>query len=351
MVYGARRAPRWLGGVCSVWHLPFWAKTSAEVGTREDDEEHAWQHEDINTDAGAVSFCDPVSWAAPTLCSQGGERWSREELLAALPAFAHAYSRRPFRRNLWGMNTNHAFALWFTVRALQPLHIVESGVHRGQSTWLLRAAAGPDAWIYALDPKAESFLRHRDAGDGVRTRYFMGERFRDFAELDWDSHIPPAERNRTLVMLDDHMSSIRRVKEMLARGFVHLWFDDNWRGAECYSFNLLCSPLQPWEEHAPYLDHFGATAHLLSAEAHAANVRFLLEHLEAYFEFPPIFDGCGWDPEHALVSEEVQLLSLGLPEVREDPYQYLSLHPPYVQLRPPVAACPSPGAPGAPPSD
>ncbi|CAK0797935.1 unnamed protein product, partial [Prorocentrum cordatum] len=122
----------------------------------------------VRTDAGAVSFCDPVSWAAPTLCPQGGGHWSREELLSALPAFARVYSGRPFRRNLWGMNTNHAFALWFTVRALRPLHVID-GVHRGQSTWLLREAAGPDARLYALDPKADSFLRYRDEGRGART--------------------------------------------------------------------------------------------------------------------------------------------------------------------------------------
>ncbi|CAK0797936.1 unnamed protein product, partial [Prorocentrum cordatum] len=205
----------------------------------------------------------------------------------------------------------------------------------------------------------------------------MGERFQDLAELDWNSYITENGQftNRRVTVGGSvhprHMSSSRRVRELLARGFAHLWFDDNWRGAECYSFNLLCSPLQPGEEHVPYLDHFGATAYLLSAEAHAANVRFFLEHLEAYFEFPPIFDGCGWDPEHALLSREV----------REDPYQYLSrpdrwehvwgpavaavehralrisLHPPYVKLRLPgadpaaeaPAACTRPGTPGAPP--
>jgi len=276
--------------------------------------------------------CVQGGWAPPTRCVRGQNHWSREQLTVALPAFAAVYKQRPIFRNIGGMNTNHAFALWFTARALRPKHIVESGVNRGQSTWLLRQAAGPDAWIYCLDPHPQDFLTYSDHASN-RTRYFMGTRFRDLGDVDWPALIPLSERGRTLVVLDDHMAATRRVGQLLAAGFVHLWYDDNKRqDTDCYSFNQVCSPLPLGATTVPFTDNFGRVAVDIPLQEHEKNVAYLLRHMDVYFEFPPLLDGCGWDSDGALLPWP-RLRELGLPSVSEDRNNYAHWHPPYVRLR------------------
>merc|ERR1712113_658560 len=115
-------------------------------------------------------------------------------------------------------NANHAFALWSVVRTLKPKHIIESGVWCGQTSWLLRQAAGPGTWIYPLDPRPMSMFAYRDNASS-RSRYFTGQAFKDLSEVDWGSLIPAEDKSRVLVVLDDHQSCTRRVKELLAHGF------------------------------------------------------------------------------------------------------------------------------------
>merc|ERR1712093_11252 len=127
----------------------------------------------------------------------------------------------------------------------------------GQSTWLLRQAVDPETKIYSLDPEPVKNLFWLDrAAPGD---YYVGPSFKDFTEIDWDTLIPQEDREHTLVMLDDHMSSIRRSKELLAKGFVHIWYDDNYSGhhtkGDCYSFNQICTSLSKNTNAVEYKDN------------------------------------------------------------------------------------------------
>merc|ERR1712032_1732828 len=88
------------------------------------------------------------------------------------------------------------------------------------------------------------------------THYYMDENFTDFGKLDWTNLIPVEDRAATLVMLDDHQSCLRRVREALAHGFTHVWFDDNnnFRGADFYTLNQLCAPLPDGVQSVLYKD-------------------------------------------------------------------------------------------------
>lgn len=280
-------------------------------------------------------YCPTMNTDVPELCPQGNTMWEHEELKAAIPEFSKVYAQRPFAVNKGGMNVNNAFSLWFTVMQLQPKHIIESGVHHGQTTWLLRQAA-PEAQIYSLDPV--DVRQYFDANN--KTQYFVGDKFQDLADMDWDSLIPKIDRADTLVMLDDHMSSVRRSKELLKSGFVHAWYDDNYNTqypgpADCYSFNTVCTPAK--SKTVKFMDHFGQTNKAITAEEHHENSKWLSSHLEIYFEFPALFDGCVGDPIHtrdeSLLSES-ELLGMGLPSIKDELYYYLHLYPPYVKLKP-----------------
>lgn len=253
---------------------------------------------------GQTLGCPKMGTAEPSLCPQGKTHWTLDQIRKALPRFAHLYSRRPIKINTFGMNTNHAFAMWYVAQALQPKHVIESGVWCGQGTWLLRQALGPKAWIYVLDPRHHlhnGYMAFRDWKTG-RTRYFTGENFKDLRDMDWDNLIPPEERSQTLVVLDDHQASIKRVRDLLAHNFIHLFYDDNANmnlgeelGGDTYSFNMVCSPLPLGVSSVQYKDELGSIERQISLGEHDANLKYLMDHVEVYFEFPPIFDGCHED--------------------------------------------------------
>ena len=58
----------------------------------------------------------------------------------SLDEFLEIYSERPIKNNHGGVLAPHAFGLWFMARELAPDIIIESGVWRGMTTWLLEKA-------------------------------------------------------------------------------------------------------------------------------------------------------------------------------------------------------------------
>lgn len=75
------------------------------------------------------------------LTSIGEPPWTREEIIDSLDEFSAIYADRPIQDNKGGMKAPHMFAVWFMTRKLSPDLIVESGIWRGQSTWLLEQAS------------------------------------------------------------------------------------------------------------------------------------------------------------------------------------------------------------------
>ena len=63
--------------------------------------------------------------------------WSYEEILKEIKIFCSLYDKRPIKNNIGGMMFNHAFALYFILKKTKPDLVIESGVFKGQSTWLI----------------------------------------------------------------------------------------------------------------------------------------------------------------------------------------------------------------------
>ncbi|WP_457103741.1 hypothetical protein [Methylobacterium sp. P5_C11] len=122
----------------------------------------------------------------------------------------------PVRQRRGGSGFNGALQLYVAMRALKPDFVIESGVFRGLTTWVIRQAR-PQATIFCHDPDL-SGLQYRDA----RARYSTA----DWSTADW-SMLDPA---RTVAFFDDHIAQGRRVVEAQARGLTRLLFDDDAAG-------------------------------------------------------------------------------------------------------------------------
>lgn len=137
---------------------------------------------------------------------------------AHIEEFIGEYSARPFRRNWGGMGLNHSFAVFAMLREIKPTLVVESGVWRGHSTWLISRAV-PQAQIVALDPRPD----FREVN--VEGTIYLTD---DFAGVDWTRF----DATNSICFFDDHVSALARLMEMKWAGFSKAIFEDNYPAGE-----------------------------------------------------------------------------------------------------------------------
>lgn len=246
-----------------------------------------------------------IATLVPVTVHQIGELpWTHEQIVDSIDEFERCYSLRPLRHNAGGMAAPHMFATWFIARHLKPHVVIESGVWRGQSTWLFEQAC-PDAEIHAIDLN----LSRREYISS-RARYHNV----DFTEIDW-SGIAGSE---ALVFFDDHQNAYNRLIHAHWFGFEHLIFEDNDPPSygDCYSLKKAFAgagfgnisnddPSRRYRRFSSRLirklgvmaQHYGAKELTVIPQytrdrvaPNRIDATLLEERLHTYVEFPPPFD-------------------------------------------------------------
>lgn len=116
------------------------------------------------------------------------------------------------------MQLNHSYACFCLLKLLSPSVIIESGVWKGASTWLLQAIL-PNAQIFCLDPVLSN-LQYQSSNAIYSTS--------DFLDYDWSS----VSTLDSLCIFDDHQSALHRCLHMKWWGFKHALFEDNYPSGE-----------------------------------------------------------------------------------------------------------------------
>lgn len=216
------------------------------------------------------------------LAEIGAPSWSRDEIIESISEFSTIYAERPIKDNQGGMMAPHMFAVWFITKKLSPDLIVESGIWKGQSTWLLEQAC----------PRAELFSIDLNLG----LRKYISERAvysdRDFSEQDW-----LAVTDNSLAFFDDHQNAYSRVQQCSWFGFKHIILEDNYpvKQGDCYSLKKAFANAG--------FEPSGKQGAEGSVDKNDIDSRMLNKNLEVYYEFPPVFKsattrwGDAWDDE------------------------------------------------------
>uniref|UniRef100_A0A7N2MWY5 Uncharacterized protein n=1 Tax=Quercus lobata TaxID=97700 RepID=A0A7N2MWY5_QUELO len=259
--------------------------------------------------------------------------WTSKDLIKGLEEFVPIYEIRPIKNNTYGMGFDHSFGLWFIARWLKPDLMIESGVLKGHSTWVLRQAM-PDTPIVSLSPRhPEKYLKKGPAYVDGNCTYFAGKVFVDFGSVDWGSVMKKHEitdLSRVLIFFDDHQNELKRIKQALKAGFQHLVFEDNYDtgtgdiysvrqicdqfyirggGHSCFKdsdearirskrrkfwqkavdIEHLCGPDEAWWGVTGFMrDDFNHSNQPISYADHFHNSRFLESVLDVYWELPPV---------------------------------------------------------------
>ena len=156
---------------------------------------------------------------------------SNNDLIKYLDDFFEIYKKRPIKNNFGGMGINHCFALYSILRSLKPNLIIESGVWKGQSTYIIENAL-PKSNIVCLDPIPKNRLFN-----SKNAIYFEN----DFVGIDWTKF----DIKNSLCFFDDHQNAYSRLMEMKWWGFNRAIFEDNFPDGEgdCYSLKNVLSGL------------------------------------------------------------------------------------------------------------
>ena len=139
--------------------------------------------------------------------------FDNDELQNNFYKFLEIYKNRPINQNISGIRIEHAFALFSILKKIKPLNVIESGVYKGMSTWIIERAL-PDAKIFCIEPnlnKIEYFSKN--------AKYFK----KDITLINWNN----LEKKETLVFFDDHVCFSKRIDFLKKNNFRHITFDDN----------------------------------------------------------------------------------------------------------------------------
>jgi len=178
--------------------------------------------------------------------------YAKDHIEQSHTEFLELYEKRPFRNNEGGLKSICAFSLWYFLRRVRPNLVVENGVSKGLSTWLIEKTL-PDADIICLEPHPE--VRQYTSKNAI---YLCV----DFAEMDFKNY----EISNALVFFHDPQNAYSRILQAWEKGFEHLIFDDNYPGGSG--------------------SHMTLQACLSSDKERAARLRQIIEEYEI---FPPLY--------------------------------------------------------------
>ncbi len=127
--------------------------------------------------------------------------------------FLKLYSRKPIKNNFSGMRLEHCYALYSILKKINPSNVIESGVWKGQTTWLIRKSL-KSAKIFSIDTdlNQREFLLNN-------VKYLN----KDITQYDWSN----LNKKKTIIIFDDHICFSKRINFLLKNKFKHIIFDDN----------------------------------------------------------------------------------------------------------------------------
>lgn len=224
----------------------------------------------------------------------GQVAWDDDEVVAAIDTFMDIYAQRPVPKNIGGMGFNHCFAVWFMLRKLAPPLVIESGVFKGQGTWLIEEAV-PAAEIICLDLDFRNLIHRCSKAEYIE---------QDFGEIDWSKR----DLHDAVAIFDDHQNAYRRLKEMHWVGLRTAIFEDNYpvEEGDAYSLRHILAgsghPEPQWSKRyrrglkrrlryakqKRFLSEIGANQTIVR-QPNGADRANLGKRLKTYYEFPPAY--------------------------------------------------------------
>lgn len=237
-----------------------------------------------------------------------------ENYSSYIEEFLDLYKNKPIEDNTGGMKSPHLFNMYCLLKELNPNLIIESGVWKGQGTWLFEQAC-PDSTIISFDVYYGNQVYKSD-----KVQYLQ----MDISTFDWNNFFETMEQftpENTLLFLDDHTDFIKRIKFLETVPFKKIVFEDNYppNQGDCIS------PKKLIESDRCVIDRDGDRNWVdISKED-----KELFERSISYYqELPPIYKpdktrwGDDWGDSYKTPSPHLEFDSFDSDILKEEMYDY-----------------------------
>jgi len=139
--------------------------------------------------------------------------FSYKKINSELKNFLNIYKNRPIKNNKGGCRINHAFAIYFILKRLKPKLVIESGIYKGQTTWLIEKTL----------PKTKLICIDID----LSQRKYISKKAK-YSDIDFKFHDFSKIPLNTLVFFDDHVNHLERIKEASFFKIKNIILEDNY---------------------------------------------------------------------------------------------------------------------------
>jgi hypothetical protein len=139
--------------------------------------------------------------------------FKKKEIEKEINKFLKIYKFRPIKNNKNGMKINHMFALYYLLKKLKPRYVIESGVLKGQGTWLIEKSL-PKAKIFSIDID-------------LSTRQYISKKVK-YLDKDFKYFNEDIEPDKTLAFFDDHTCHLERIKQCKFFNIKKIILEDNY---------------------------------------------------------------------------------------------------------------------------
>jgi len=143
---------------------------------------------------------------------------TNKAIIGHIPAFLELWHKRPIKNNFGGCSSVHALYLYVTIKELGIKYVVESGVWKGQTSWLIEQLIGGPNMV-RIEPRSD-IVEYNPNG----SMDAIGPAFDDFGNIDF----PKLNADEWLIFVDDHVDAFTRLIQCKDKGFKHVLFDDNY---------------------------------------------------------------------------------------------------------------------------
>ena len=135
-----------------------------------------------------------------------------EELLLLIEEFDNIFRKFKFKNLEGGFGYNNSLYLFIFIRLLKPSRVIESGVFKGFTTYIIDNATTDKTEIVCIEPNID-----RIQYKSVKAQYFD----KDISKINLE------DNQNTLVFFDDHVPHINRIKLIREKKFKYVIFDDD----------------------------------------------------------------------------------------------------------------------------
>ncbi len=224
---------------------------------------------------------------------------NKKELERYLIDFYKLYKKRPIKDNKGGMFFSNMFGLYYFLRKIRPQFVIESGVYKGQTSWLIEKVL-PNSKILSIDPD-------------LSQRIYISKKIK-YSNIDFKNQNFKNIPKNSLAFFDDHQNHIERLIQSKWLGVKYVIFDDNYPVGRGDFYTLKHAYNQKGFNHPLTLKSMIKTSliyfymilrkltskeYYISTDIFKSRLRDqkpnkfdfdnVIKNIDRYFEFPPIF--------------------------------------------------------------